>query len=155
MIFEPCREAVQPVRWPGGGAAGALAAGLMTCLPARIQSGADLILDYNGFDAAVSTADLVITGEGRMDSQTLSGKGPISAARRAKQLGVPTKQLGVPTLALVGGLQIDDALLHEAGLQAVLPIVPRPMPLDEALQRAAELLEMAARRLGYLLQLQQ
>lgn len=133
---------------PGGGAAGALAAGLMTCLPAQIQSGADLILDYNGFDAAVSTADLVITGEGRMDSQTLSGKGPISAARRAKQLGAPT-------VALVGGLQIDDALLHEAGLQAVLPIVPRPMPLDEALQRAAELLEMAARRLGYLLQLQQ
>jgi glycerate 2-kinase len=132
---------------PGGGAAGALAAGLMTCLPARIQSGADLTLDYNGFDAAVSTADLVITGEGRMDSQTLSGKGPIGAARRAKQLGVPT-------VALVGGLQIDDALLHEAGLQAVLPIIPGPMPLDEALQRAAELLEMAARRLGYLLQLQ-
>jgi len=120
----------------------------MTCLPAQIQSGADLILDYNGFDAAVSTADLVITGEGRMDSQTLSGKGPISAARRAKQLGVPT-------VALVGGLQIDDALLHKAGLQAVLPIVPGPMPLDEALQQAAELLEMAARRLGYLLQLQQ
>jgi len=132
---------------PGGGAAGALAAGLMTCIPARIQSGADLILDYNGFDAAVRTADLVITGEGRMDSQTLSGKGPISAARRAKQLGVPT-------VALVGGLQVDDAQLHEAGLQAVLPIIPGPMPLDEALKQAAELLEMAARRLGYLLQIQ-
>ncbi len=132
---------------PGGGAAGALAAGLMTCLPARIQSGADLILNFNGFNTAVRDADLVITGEGRMDSQTLSGKGPMGAARRAAQLGIPT-------VALVGGLEVSDALLHEAGLQAVLPIVPGPMLLDEALQRAAELLETAALRLGYLLQIQ-
>jgi glycerate kinase len=131
---------------PGGGAAGALAAGLMTCLPARLQSGADLILDYNGFDAAVKGAVLVITGEGQMDSQTISGKGPIGVARRAKRLGVLT-------VALVGSLQADDALLHEVGLQAVLPIIDQPMPLESALQRAPELLEAAALRLGYLLQL--
>jgi glycerate kinase len=133
---------------PGGGAAGALAAGLMTCLNTRLQSGADLILDHNGFDTAVRGASLVITGEGRMDSQTISGKGPIGAARRAKQWGVPT-------VALVGSLQVDDIQLHDAGIQAVLPIISAPMSLADAIASATELLEAAALRLGYLLQIRQ
>lgn len=131
---------------PGGGAAGALAAGLMTCLPARLQSGADLILDYNGFDEAVCEAALVITGEGRMDAQTIQGKGPMGVARRANRLGVPT-------VALVGGLGVDAAVLHKAGLQAVLPIVSGPMSLEDAIRQAADLLEGAALRLGYVLQI--
>jgi glycerate 2-kinase len=131
---------------PGGGAAGALAAGLMAFLGGHIESGIDLLLDSNGFDAHLQNADLVITGEGQMDEQTLHGKGPIGAARRAKAAGVPT-------IALVGSLNADDALLHEAGMQAVFPIVTRPMALDEALRYAAELVERAALRLGYVLRL--
>jgi glycerate kinase len=60
---------------------------------------------------------------------------------------------GVPTVAIVGGLQADDQLLHDAGVWAVLPIVPAPMDLADAIQRADELIERAALRLGYLLQL--
>jgi glycerate kinase len=129
---------------PGGGAAGALSAGLMVFLGGQIRSGIDLILEQVGFDALLASADLVITGEGRMDSQTIGGKGPIGVARQARERGVKT-------VALVGSLDADDALLHEAGLWAALPITPSPMPLDEALRRAPELLEQAALRLGYLL----
>jgi glycerate kinase len=130
----------------GGGAAGALSAGLMAFLGGHIESGVDLILEYNHFDEHLRGADLVITGEGQIDEQTIHGKGPIGVARRALQQGVPT-------VALVGGLNADDVLLHEAGIHAVLPIVTRPMPLDDALTHAADLLERAALRLGYLLQL--
>lgn len=130
---------------PGGGAAGALAAGLMAFLGGRIQSGVDLLLDYNSFDQHLNEAGLVITGEGQMDSQTIQGKGPIGVARRARAKNVPT-------VAIVGSLNVDDTILHEAGIQAVLPIIPRLMTLDTVLHDAAQLVEQAALRLGYLLQ---
>ena len=131
---------------PGGGAAGALSAGLMASLGGRIESGIDLIVDLLPFDQALAGADLLITGEGRMDEQTLHGKGPVGIARRASQYGVPA-------VALVGGLEIDDALLHDGGIWAALPIIPAPMPLATALAEADLLVEQAALRLGYLLQL--
>ena len=130
----------------GGGAAGAFSAGLMAFLGGRIQSGIDLILEYNHFKDHLREADLVITGEGQMDEQTVRGKGPMGVARLAREHGVPT-------IAIVGGLNADDELLHDAGIQAVLPIVTRPMSLDEALARAEELVERAGLRLGYLLSL--
>lgn len=130
----------------GGGAAGAFAAGLMAFLGGRCESGIDLILRQTNFVAQLQNADLVITGEGQIDAQTIQGKGPIGVARLARQHGVPT-------VAIVGGLAVDDAWLHEAGIQAALPIVTAPMPLAEALQRAEELVERAALRLGYLLQI--
>ncbi|MGQ9886858.1 MAG: glycerate kinase [Aggregatilineales bacterium] len=131
---------------PGGGAAGALSAGLVAFLGGRIESGVDLVLKHSGFAGLLDQADLVITGEGRMDGQTIHGKGPIGVAQMARQRGVPT-------VALVGGLDIDDAALHRAGVQAALPIVTGPMPLERALDDAAALLERAALRLGYLLQI--
>jgi glycerate kinase len=130
----------------GGGAAGAFSAGLMAFLNGRIVSGIDLILQYSGFADALREADLVITGEGQMDAQTIHGKGPIGVARLAQQHGVPT-------VALVGGLNVRDEVLHDAGLQAALPIVTGPMTLDTAIEHAAELVERAALRLGYLLQI--
>jgi glycerate kinase len=131
---------------PGGGAAGALSAGLMAFLGGRIESGVDLILRHSGFADLLDGADLVVTGEGRMDGQTVHGKGPIGVAQMARQRGVPT-------VALVGGLEIDDAALNRAGVQAALPIVTGPMALERALDDAADLLERAALRLGYLLQI--
>jgi glycerate kinase len=130
----------------GGGAAGAFSAGVMAFLGGRIQSGIDLLLEHNRFRDHVRDADLVITGEGQMDEQTVHGKGPMGVARLARERGVPT-------IAIVGGLNVDDALLHDAGIQAVLPIVTQPMSLDDALARAEELVERTALRLGYILQL--
>ena len=130
----------------GGGAAGAFAAGLITFLGGRCESGIDLILRQANFAAQLQNTDLVITGEGQIDTQTLQGKGPIGVACLAREYGVPT-------VAIVGGLAVDDAWLHEAGIQAALPIVIAPMPLAEALQYAEELVERAALRLGYLLQI--
>lgn len=128
----------------GGGAAGAFSAGLMAFLGGHIRSGIDLILEYHRFTDHLRDADLVITGEGQMDEQTVHGKGPVGVARLAQEHGVPT-------IAIVGGLNADDALLHDAGIHAVLPIVTSPMSLDEAIARAEELVERAALRAGYLL----
>ncbi len=130
----------------GGGAAGALSAGIMAFIGGEIESGIDLLLQHNRFAEALDGASLVITGEGQMDEQTIYGKGPVGVARLAAEQGVPT-------VALVGGLNVDDAVLHEAGIHAVLPIVDKPMPLADALTNADALLQRAALRLGYLLQL--
>ncbi len=132
----------------GGGAAGAFSAGLMAFLNGRIVSGIDMILQYSGFASALEEANLVITGEGQMDSQTIHGKGPVGVARLAREHGVPT-------IAIVGGLNVRDDVLHEAGIQAVLPIVTGPMTLEMAIEHAAELVERAAMRLGYILQISQ
>ncbi len=129
---------------PGGGAAGAFAAGLMAFLNGRIVSGIELILEHNRFEEALSGAALVITGEGQIDAQTLSGKGPLGVARMARAHGVPV-------VAIVGGLNADEETLHAAGIDAALPVVTGPMPLESAVQQAAGLVERAALRLGYLL----
>lgn len=126
---------------PGGGAAGALAAGLMAFAGARIQSGVDLLLDYANFDNQLANASLVITGEGKLDSQSLSGKGPIGVAKRAQARGVPV-------IALAGTVEADARMLQAAGIDVAWPIVDQIMSLDEALNRAALLLERAALRLG-------
>lgn len=126
----------------GAGAAGGLSAGLLAFLGGRIQSGIDLLLEFTRFEDVLRGADLVLTGEGQMDEQTISGKGPIGVARLARQQGVPT-------IALVGGLNVHDRLLHAEGIAAAFALVDRPMALAEALARAAELLQRAALRVAY------
>ncbi len=134
-------------RVKGGGAAGAFAAGLMAFLSCEIVSGIDLILEQNGFREKLEGASLVVTGEGQIDEQTLAGKGPLGVAQVAAAHGVPT-------IAIVGGLNIDDALLHEAGVRAAFSIVDKPMSLQAALENAEDLVRRAALRLGYVLQMQ-
>ncbi|MBC8099102.1 MAG: glycerate kinase, partial [Armatimonadetes bacterium] len=101
-------------------------------------------LAQHDFARHLSDAKLVITGEGRLDAQSLHGKTPIAVARRAQSAGVPT-------VALVGSLgsDVDAAMLQAAGIQAVLSITPDSMALAEALRRADDLLAAAAERLGY------
>lgn len=130
----------------GGGAAGALSAGLMAFLGGKITSGIDLILAHHHFHEHLARADLVITGEGNIDDQTIYGKGPIGVGRLASSLGVPV-------VAIVGGMNTDDQALHEAGITAVMPIIPRPLTLAYAIQHASALVEQTALRLGYLLQI--
>lgn len=111
---------------PGAGAAGGLGAAVLA-LGGELVSGVDAVLDLVGFDAKLADADLVITGEGMMDEQSAAGKAPVGVARRAQAAGVPV-------VALVGGRADDLDALYHAGIKAVVPVVRRPMPLDEALR---------------------
>ncbi len=112
----------------GAGAAGGLAGGFIAMLGATVRSGIDLVLDLAGFDAAVAGADLVITGEGRLDRQTAMGKAPWGIMRRAKAAGVPT--------VAIGGSVVAAADIVSAGFLAAVPVVQGPLPLEEAMQTA-------------------
>lgn len=128
----------------GTGAAGGLSAGLMAFIGGEIRSGIDLLFEYNHFEDTLKTANMVITGEGQMDEQTVYGKGPIGVARLAQAHSIPV-------IALVGGLNVHDSILHDAGVTSVFSIIDKPMSLDDALTHADALLERSALRVGYLL----
>ena len=110
---------------PGAGAAGGLGAALLA-LGAELRSGVETVLDLVGFDERVRDADLVITGEGNMDEQSAAGKAPVGVARRAKRFGKPV-------VAVVGGRADNLSAVYEQGVDLVLPICRKPMPLDQAL----------------------
>lgn len=120
---------------PGTGASGGLGAGL-AAVGARLLPRFEVLLDGLDLSARLARADLVITGEGALDAQTVRGKIPGEVARRAREAGVPV-------LALAGSLG-EGA--HESGLDAYESIAAGPVPLREALDRAAELLTDAAER---------
>lgn len=110
---------------PGAGAAGGLGAALLA-LGAELRSGVETVLDLVGFDERVRDVDLVITGEGNMDEQSAAGKAPVGVARRAKRYGKPV-------IAVVGGRAVNLDTVYEQGIDLVLPICRKPMPLDQAL----------------------
>ena len=108
-------------RLPGAGAAGGLGAGVSAFLGGRLQSGIDTVLDLTGFDRLLAGTDLVLTGEGRCDSQSLHGKALAGIARRTRAAGVP--------LAVFAGAVGDDLNRRRAaelGVSAVFPIHPAP-----------------------------
>lgn len=121
---------------PGAGAAGGLGWGLMAFCDARLTSGFDLIAEQIGLDARVAGADLVITGEGRLDAQTLHGKGPVGIAQMARRLGKPVA-------AFAGSIE-DSPVLH-THFDFTRATKPAEMPLPEAIARAEELLALAVR----------
>ena len=104
------------------------------------------MLKYLDLPRRLEGVDLVITAEGSMDLQTLSGKGPMGITRAALEYGVPT-------IALVGALGEGEDKLYDAGLRAIFPIVPGPMTLEEAMSRGGEFLERTAARTGRILSL--
>ena len=110
---------------PGAGAAGGLGATLLA-LGAELRSGVETVLDLIGFDERVRDVDLVITGEGNMDEQSAAGKAPVGVARRAKRYGKPV-------VAVVGGRADNLDAVYGRGIDLVLPICRKPMPLDQAL----------------------
>ena len=110
---------------PGAGAAGGLGAALLA-LGAELRSGVETVLDLVGFDGRMRDVDLVITGEGNMDEQSAAGKAPVGVARRAKRYGKPV-------VAVVGGRADNLDAVYEQGIDLVLPICRKPMPLDQAL----------------------
>ena len=133
--------ALDPTR-PGLGAAGGTTAGLLYLFPhAALRPGIDLVLDALNFDTHLRGADLVLTGEGRLDGQTAGGKAVSGVARRARAAGVPCA-------ALVGsiGADIDGATLTRLGIAAVMPLAPGPCSLAEAMAQTAGWLADAAER---------
>lgn len=110
---------------PGAGAAGGLGAALLA-LGAELRSGVETVLNLVGFDERVRDVDLVITGEGNMDEQSAAGKAPVGVACRAKRYGKPV-------VAVVGGRADNLDVVYERGVDLVLPVCRRPVPLDQAL----------------------
>jgi glycerate kinase len=124
---------------PGAGAAGGLGAGLLAFTSARLEPGVDIVFRAMDLEGKLQGADLVITGEGRMDSQDIYGKAPLAVAERAKALGVPS-------IAIVGSTARDYPVVFDHGLDAVIGIVNRPMSLDRALAETSRLVTEAAMR---------
>lgn len=115
----------------GSGAAGGFGGGSVAFFNSQLCMGIDAVLDLVHFDEVVRDADLVITGEGRLDGQSLRGKTVIGVARRCKQLHVPV-------VALVGSSDTDIEAVYELGVSGVFPINPTIMPLQEALLHCEE-----------------
>lgn len=117
----------------GAGAAGGLGAGAMAFMGARQESGIDAVLEVVGFAEAVAGADLVLTGEGSLDEQSLFGKAPVGVAAAAGRLGVPVA-------ALCGRLALDDAQVRGAGLQSARALLELQPDAGLAVRDAAALL---------------
>ena len=109
---------------PSAGAAGGLAGAFMACFGAMNRSGIDRILDLTGFDAIISDADLVITGEGKSDRQTLSGKVALGVLHRAKD---------IPVFLFSGRIE-DESALSAAGFSKLIQVSPDDLPLEEAMK---------------------
>jgi glycerate 2-kinase len=120
---------------PGGGAAGAMGAGMVAFFNSRLQMGIETILDLVGFDRLIKDADLIFTGEGKIDSQSLQGKVPIGVARRAKQAGVDV-------VAVVGTIGNDIDAAYDLGISAIFSINPEPVSFEIAKLKSKENLAM-------------
>jgi glycerate kinase len=122
---------------PGAGAAGGMGAGLAAFMDADLRSGIDMVLDAANFDEALIGADLVITGEGRIDEQTACGKTIGGVLKRASAKGVPV-------VAIAGSVSGDIHALLDSGLTEAYSIMQGSVSLDHAISCAAELVESLA-----------
>lgn len=128
---------VDVAKLPGSGAAGGLGAGLVAFLGAKLRPGVAMVVDAVDLRRTLKGADLVITGEGRMDRQSAFGKTPVGVARAAKESGIPV-------VAICGSIgEGADAVLAQ-GIDAYVSILSAPMTLSEAMRRAPELLRNTA-----------
>lgn len=129
---------------PGAGAAGGIGFGLLAFCGASLEPGFDLVAKAMQLERRMAGVDLVLTGEGRLDCQTLEGKGPAG-------VGAMARALGKPVIAFAGSIEEHPGVW--ASFDALVPIVDRPVSLEEAMQNAAPFLERAAARTARLLRL--
>lgn len=124
---------------PGAGAAGGLGFAFASFLGAVLEPGISIVLRETGMEEQIRTADLVITGEGRLDGQTAMGKTPVGVARLAKKYGKPVVALG-------GSVLPEAGACHQEGIDAMFSILPGPTTLEKAMepQQAKENLAGAA-----------
>ena len=126
---------------PGAGAAGGAGGGFLALAGARLHPGAELVLELLRFDEKLVGAALVITGEGRLDRQTLSGKAPYAVARAARSHGIPV-------IAIAGAVECSADDLERMGVASAFPTVDSPMSLPDALTRSEPMLRSAAERVA-------
>ncbi|WP_417344600.1 glycerate kinase [Ferrimonas sp.] len=131
---------------PGAGAAGGLGAALAGLLKAHLKPGIEIVMEAVGLEQALQGADLVITGEGCIDGQSVHGKTPVGVARLAKRAGVPV-------VALAGSLGPGCELVHREGIGALFSVVPGVTTLEHALATGAENLTLTARNLATIWQM--
>ncbi len=126
---------------PGAGAAGGLGFAALSFLHANLRPGIEVVIDAVGLRAALDGADLLITGEGRIDRQTLAGKVPFGAMRAAQAAGVPA-------IAIVGSIGPGANEVIDAGMAGIFSIVNAPMELSEALAATESNLRHTARSIA-------
>lgn len=130
----------------GAGAAGGLGGGLMAFLSAELKRGVDIVLEATALENQLKCADFVITGEGKIDGQTIFGKTPIGVAKTAKKYNVPV-------IAIAGNVGYDSHVVHEHGIDAVFSIVPGIIPLSDAFENASVYVERLAENLASVIKL--
>ncbi|MDU7822440.1 MAG: glycerate kinase, partial [Klebsiella sp.] len=130
----------------GGGAAGGMGAGLYAFCGAKLRPGIEIVTDALHLADIVADADLVITGEGRIDSQTVHGKVPVGVARVAKRYNLPV-------IGIAGSLTPDVGVVHQHGLDAVFSVIYSVCTLEQALENAAENVRMTARNVAAVLKM--
>lgn len=124
---------------PGSGAAGGLGYGLMVFLNGKFKNGIETVLNTIDFSKHLKDCDLVITGEGKIDGQSIYGKVPVGVAKYAKQFNIPV-------LAIVGNIGADSEAVYDYGIDSIISTVNGIMTLDEAVDNGKELIEDAAKR---------
>lgn len=131
---------------PGAGAAGGLGAGLLAFLDAELKSGIDIVIAATDLEEKIKDADLVITGEGKIDSQTIQGKTPIGVAKAAKKFNIPV-------IAICGSIADDADVVHDHGIDVLFSSLMRITTLEEALESGASNVEKTARNIAALYKL--
>ncbi|GAB2548921.1 glycerate kinase [Gracilibacillus alcaliphilus] len=125
---------------PGAGAAGGIGGAFQAFFPCEVQRGIDVVLEYSRMAAFLSDANLVITGEGKVDGQTASGKTPLGVAQLAQKHDVPT-------IIIAGAVGAGAEILHSYGVVSIHSLINQPMPLEEAVDQAAVLLESSTEQI--------
>lgn len=124
---------------PGAGAAGGLGYALMSVCNAKFKQGISEVMEIIKFESLLKDADLVITGEGRIDNQSIHGKAPVGIAKMAKKYGIPV-------IAIVGSSDRNLGKVYESGIDLVLDIINEPMNLERAIADVKELLEFTGEK---------
>lgn len=122
---------------PGAGAAGGLGAALLATINVQLRPGIDIVLEMTRFKHHVLNCDLVITGEGKIDAQTIYGKTPIGIAKVAQSYHKPV-------IAVAGMLGEGYESVYDYGIEAVFSLVPGPISLETALNEGPQHLERLA-----------
>ena len=122
---------------PGSGAAGGIGSAFLAFLNAELKSGINIILDAIDFEHQIKGADLVITGEGRFDSQSIRGKAPIGVAKCAKR----NRCL---VFVIAGSVADDEGILHKKDIDRVFSVVSKQLTLEQALANPSESITLAS-----------
>jgi len=122
---------------PGSGAAGGLGAGLMAFLNGELTPGIELVMEAVGLEKELKNCSLILTGEGELDAQSIYGKVPVGVARAAKKENVPV-------VVLAGSVAEDLGIMHREGITACFSIINKPMNLENAMEKTADLVKTAA-----------